>query len=67
MLTFLESLDHHLFFVVNQGFSTPLLDSLMWWASVLGYGPVLLSVVGAGLWWYDRQTCKQHFVWLLWD
>ncbi|MGQ4807395.1 hypothetical protein NKDENANG_00743 [Candidatus Entotheonellaceae bacterium PAL068K] len=65
MITFLEYLDHHLFFALNQGLSTPILDHLLWWASVLGYGPVLMLVTGVGLWLCDRQACKQHYGWLI--
>jgi undecaprenyl-diphosphatase len=65
MLVFVERLDHQLFFALNQGLSTPLLDSLLWWASVLGDGIVLTLAAGLGLWWRERQVCKQHYGWLV--
>jgi undecaprenyl-diphosphatase len=65
MLTFVERLDHQLFFALNQGLSTPLLDHLLWWVSVLGDGTVLIPAIGLGLWWTDRRVCKQHYGWLV--
>ncbi|HEY7496544.1 MAG TPA: phosphatase PAP2 family protein [Candidatus Tectomicrobia bacterium] len=65
MLTFVERLDHQLFFAINQGLSTPLLDYLLWWASVLGDGLVLTLATGLGLWWRDRQAFRQHYGWLV--
>lgn len=65
MFALLERLDHQLFFVLNQGLSTPWLDHLLWWASVLGEGVVLTLAVGVVLWYSDRQICKKHYGWLL--
>ncbi len=65
MLSWLERLDHQLFFVVNQGLSTPLLDYLLWGASVLAHGGVLIVLVGVGLWYVDRQAVTQHMGWIL--
>lgn len=65
MLAFVEHLDHQLFFALNQGLSTPLLDHLLWWVSVLGDGIVLTPAIGLGLWWGDRRAFKQHYGWLV--
>ena len=65
MLAILERLDHQLFFAVNHGLSTLGLDYVFWVVSALGYGVVLVSLAGIGLWWRDRQTFKQHFGWLI--
>jgi undecaprenyl-diphosphatase len=65
MLAFLERLDHHLFFALNQGLSTGSLDYLLWLVSVLADGLVLVAIVGVSLWCVDRQTFKQHYVWLI--
>jgi undecaprenyl-diphosphatase len=65
MLTGLEQLDHRLFFALNQGLSTPLLDWLLWGVSQLADGLVLVLVVGVGLWYFDRQALKRHYLWLI--
>jgi undecaprenyl-diphosphatase len=65
MLTFLERLDHQLFLALNQGLSTGSLDYLLWLVSVLADGFILVAIVGVSLWYVDRQTFKQHYVWLI--
>lgn len=65
MLSWLQRLDHQLFFAVNQGLSTPLLDYLLWGASMLAHGGVLIALVGVGLWYVDRQAVRQHLGWIL--
>lgn len=65
MFPFLERLDHQLFFALNQGLSTPWLDHLLWWVSVLGNGTGLVLAAGIGLWLLDRQALKQHYGWLI--
>jgi undecaprenyl-diphosphatase len=65
MLSWLEHLDHQLFFLLNQGFSTPLLDSLLWATSALANAGVVLLLVSIGLWWGDRQTLKDHYGWII--
>jgi undecaprenyl-diphosphatase len=65
MLSFLERLDHQLFFALNNGLSSPLLDYLLGWVSLLGHAAPLALAAGAGLWWYDRQVFRQHYAWLV--
>jgi undecaprenyl-diphosphatase len=65
MLTFLERLDYQLFFALNQGLSTASLDYLLGVVSVLADGFILVALVGVGLWCVDRQTFKQHYIWLI--
>ena len=65
MLVFLKHLDHQLFFALNQGLSTPLLDYVMWAVSTLGNSMGLLVGTAIGLWLRDRQTFKQHYAWLV--
>jgi membrane-associated phospholipid phosphatase len=65
MLASLERLDHQLFFALNQGLSTPVLDYSLWVVTTLGNSTGLLVGAAAGLWWRDRQTFKRHYVWLV--
>lgn len=61
----LEHLDHQLFFWVNNGLSTPLLDHLLWVVSVLAHGVALIVMVGVGFWHADRRLLKQHLGWII--
>lgn len=61
----LEQLDHRLFFWVNNGLSTPLLDYLFRVVSALAHGVALCVMVGVGLWHVDRRVLKQHWGWIL--
>ena len=61
----LEHLDHRLFFWVNNGLSTPLLDHLFWVVSALANGVALSVMVGVGLWYIDRRMLKQHWGWMI--
>jgi undecaprenyl-diphosphatase len=65
MLAFLEHLDHQIFFAVNHGLSSPLLEYFLWWVSLLGDGIPLTLTVGIVWWYVDRQAFKQHYLWLL--
>lgn len=65
MIALLERFDHQLFFAVNQGLSTPVLDYVFWAVWLVGYAGVLIPLAGIGLWWRDRQTFKQHFGWFI--
>jgi undecaprenyl-diphosphatase len=65
MLAVLKQIDHQLFFALNNGLSSPWLDTLMQWVSVLGDGMPLTLLAGLGLWWYDRSICKRHYPWLI--
>jgi undecaprenyl-diphosphatase len=65
MLSYLEHLDHQVFFTVNHSLSSPLLDYFLWWVSLLGDGIPLTLLVGIVLWCIDRQVLKQHYVWLV--
>ncbi len=65
MFTGLEQIDHQLFFVLNNGLSSSWLDILMRLVSVVGDGVPLTILVGLGLWWYDRDTFKRHYGWLV--
>jgi undecaprenyl-diphosphatase len=65
MFAFLEGLDHQLFFVVNNGLSTLGLDYLFWMVSGLSSGAGMLLGAAIGLWFFDRQNFKDHFVWIV--
>jgi undecaprenyl-diphosphatase len=65
MLAFLERLDHQLFFFLNHGLSAPVLDQIMLWVSICGDGLPLTLAVGFFLWQRDRQTFRQHYLWLV--
>jgi membrane-associated phospholipid phosphatase len=65
MLVFLKHLDHQLFFALNHGLSTPVLDYVLWAVSTLGNSIGLLVGAAIGLWLCDRQAFKQHYVWLV--
>jgi undecaprenyl-diphosphatase len=65
MFTFLEGLDHRLFFAVNNGLSTLELDYVFWMVSVLSSGAGMLIGTAMGLWCFDRHTFKCHFVWIV--
>lgn len=65
MLSGLQQLDQQLFLALNNGLSSPWLDTMMWLVSVLGDGAPLTILVGLGLWWYDRDTWKRHYAWLV--
>jgi membrane-associated phospholipid phosphatase len=65
MLVFLKHLDHQLFFALNHGLSTPVLDHVLWTVSTLGNSIGLLVGAAIGLWLCDRQAFKQHYVWLV--
>jgi undecaprenyl-diphosphatase len=65
MLAVLEQLDHRLFFLLNHNLGLPWLDALCRWVSIVGDGVPLTFLVGLGLWYYDRQVFKQHYLWLL--
>jgi membrane-associated phospholipid phosphatase len=65
MFTFLEGLDHRLFFAVNNGLSTLGLDYLFWMVSVLSSGAGMLIGTAIGLWCFDRRNFKSHFVWIV--
>ena len=65
MLTWLESLDHQLFFAVNHGLSSTVLDLLFQGLVPLGDGFLLVLLAGAGLWWRDRPVFTRHFGWLV--
>lgn len=65
MLPLLEHLDHQLFFWLNHGLSTPLLDTWMWWISFVGDGLPLTVTVGILLWCLDRPVYKRHYLWLV--
>jgi len=64
IVSWLQNLDHQLFFALNLGLSTPALDYLLWAVSALN-GMGLLVGVGIALWYYDRPMFKQHFGWLV--
>ena len=65
MLASLERLDHQLFFALNHGLSTPVLDYFLWAVSTLGNSTGLLVGTAIGLWLCDRRAFKQHYVWLV--
>jgi membrane-associated phospholipid phosphatase len=65
VLVFLQHLDHQLFFALNHGLSTPVLDYVMWTVSTLGNSTGLLVGAALGLWLCDRHAFKQHYVWLV--
>lgn len=65
MLAWLESLDHQLFFAVNHGLSSTVLDVLFQGLVPLGNGFMLVLLAGAGLWWRDRPVFTRHFAWLV--
>lgn len=65
MLALLERLDHQLFFVLNQGISTPILDHLLWGISILANAGMVILVVGMGFWCGDRQALKRHYGWII--
>lgn len=65
MLRGLEHLDHQIFFWVNNGLSTPLLDDFFWFVSILVHGVALIVMVGVGLWHADRRLLKQHMGWII--
>lgn len=65
MLGFLERLDHELFFALNNGLSTPVLDGLFWLFATVGNGGGMLfcALIGLGL--FDRRTLRRHGVGLI--
>lgn len=69
MLGYLERLDHQLFFVLNNGLSTPalasVLDGLFWLFATVGNGTGLLGCVLLGLWCFDRSALRRHWGWLI--
>ncbi len=65
MLGFLERLDHQLFFALNNGLSTPVLDGLFWLFATVGNGGGMLFCALLGLVLFDRQTLRRHGVWLI--
>lgn len=65
MLAFLERFDHQLFFALNHGLSTRVLDYVFWALSALGNGVGMTVAAGIGLWYVDRRTFKQHYGWLI--
>ncbi len=65
MFGYLEHLDHQLFFALNNGLATPVLDGLFWLWATVGNGTGMLSGVLIGLWLLDRSTLKRHWGWLI--
>jgi undecaprenyl-diphosphatase len=63
-LAWLQDLDHQLFFALNLGLSTPVLDYVLWAISTLN-GSGLLVGVAIALWVCDRPMFKQHYGWLV--
>ncbi len=61
----LEHFDHQLFFLINNGLSTPILDHFFWVVSVLAHGVVLIVIAGMRLWYVDRQQFKPHLGWIV--
>ena len=61
----MEHLDHQLFFWVNNGLSTPVLDYLLWTVSVLAHSVVLLVIAGLVLWRRDRQQLRHYLGWMI--
>jgi len=64
-LSWLEHLDHQLFFWVNNGLSTPFLDHFFQVVSGLAHGVALSVMVGVGLWHVDRRLFRQHWGWMI--
>ncbi len=65
MLGFLERLDHQLFFALNNGLSTPVLDGLFWLFATVGNGGGMLFCALIGLALFDRRTLWRHGLWLI--
>jgi membrane-associated phospholipid phosphatase len=65
MLARFEQLDHQLFFAINNGWSTPMLDYLFWTLSTFGNGTGMVLGALVLLWWLDRDSVKRHGAWLL--
>ncbi len=69
MFTYLEHLDHQLFWALNNGLAAsvlaPVLDGLFWLFATLGNGTGILSCALIGLWHFDRSALKRHWGWLI--
>jgi undecaprenyl-diphosphatase len=65
MLARFEQLDHQLFFAINNGWSTRVLDYLFWTLSTFGNGTGMVLGALVLLWWLDRDSVKRHGAWLL--
>jgi len=65
MLAWLEQLDHQLFFVINNGWSAPVLDYLFWSLATFGNGTGMVLGALVLLWCCDRDLVKRHWAWLL--
>lgn len=65
MLSYLERLDHQLFFALNNTLATSALDGLFWLFATVGNGTGMLSGALLGLWHFDRSALKRHWLWLI--
>ncbi|ETW94271.1 MAG: hypothetical protein ETSY1_35660 [Candidatus Entotheonella factor] len=65
MLEYLEGWDHQLFFALNNGLSTPVLDGLFWLFATAGNGTGMLGFALLGLWCFDRRALRRHWLWLV--
>jgi undecaprenyl-diphosphatase len=65
MLARLEQLDHQIFFAINNGWSTPVLDDLFWILATFGNGTGMVLGALVLLWCVDRDTVKRHWAWLI--
>lgn len=65
MLEYVERLDHQLFFALNNGLVTPVLDGLFWLLSTVGNGTGMLGFALLGLWRFDRSAFRRHWLWLI--